>query len=649
MATGAQSATTPPNGRRGFSLRLKMLLSVGAIVLTCVLLSSLIQEVKLNKVEAIFDASTAKVLRAVRQDLVRLTRERFEKSLRRLVWDEEFIGYLRQGDRASIQALASGVFISYETKAKISLLAAFDRDGRLLSHITSDGVTEDLTAALEGPAVKGLLERSAASSAYESAFFDLGDGPRLGVATSILDENDRTVGYLFVSKHPFDMADELAKRLERSVAIADRGGALAYTTHPELFDGMQSALLDGIDSAIIDTPLGAHKIAVMESDDPAGETVCRLWIAEDYGAEVSAKRNLTLMNFGSLGIMLAVSLALLYWIMARLLRPLMGVIHALQEMALGEGDLTRRISAEHDDEIGDLARGFNLFVEKIQQTVRTIAQSAATLSASSQQLVTTARDLDQDTTRESDETEKVAGAINEMSDTITDISAHGGDLVEASKESVDLSIIGKYTVEDTAQGIQNIAKMIVDATTQVEELGGKSEEIGSIVSVINEISEQTNLLALNAAIEAARAGAQGRGFAVVAEEVRRLAEKSTSATAEISKMIEGIQSGIGTSVANMESGKQEVEARAVSIDQSRKVFDEIVRASEDAMEKIQSIASDTDAQSETSRQMRGNMESITAITRHTSQMTSEIHRAADDLANLADELSKAVAKFKIEA
>jgi methyl-accepting chemotaxis protein len=181
----------------------------------------------------------------------------------------------------------------------------------------------------------------------------------------------------------------------------------------------------------------------------------------------------------------------------------------------------------------------------------------------------------------------------------------------------------------------------------VKELGKSSDQIGEIVSVIDDIADQTNLLALNAAIEAARAGEQGRGFAVVADEVRKLAERTTKATKEIAQMIKKIQTDTEGAVESMEQGTKEVESGIYLADKAGESLKDIVSISQKVTDMVSQIAVASEQQSSASEQISKNVEAISAVTSETASGTQQVARAAEDLNRLTENLQELVGQFKV--
>jgi methyl-accepting chemotaxis protein len=325
------------------------------------------------------------------------------------------------------------------------------------------------------------------------------------------------------------------------------------------------------------------------------------------------------------------------------------VQRAVAEMeAFADGDLTARLTPERDDAIARLFLAFNRAAETLSAMIARVgtaaegaATTAAQIGASSDQLAAGAHE-------QSAQAEEVAAAVEEMVRTIVDTSANATRTAETAAKSGRTAEEGRAVVAETVQKIREIAGVVADGRTTVEQLGASSEEIGAIVETIEDIADQTNLLALNAAIEAARAGEHGRGFAVVADEVRKLAERTTHATAEISEMIAQIRRETGEAVGAMRRGSTEVEAGIALADRAGDSLAEIVAGADETRAMVTSIAAASEEQSTTSEQMARSVEMISSVSAEAAQGVGQIAEAAGGLSRLTEELRGLVGQFRTE-
>jgi methyl-accepting chemotaxis protein len=322
-------------------------------------------------------------------------------------------------------------------------------------------------------------------------------------------------------------------------------------------------------------------------------------------------------------------------------------VEMLKDIATGEGDLTRRLVVDSADELGEMAKWFNTFVDNIHKIIDTMQKSVTHVASSSHQLAATANDMNQGTNMQASQTESVASAMSEMSQTIIGVAHNASDAAEASLKASEMAASGRLVVEQTVNGMQKISESVNDVSTIVGELGSSSSEIGEIINVIEEIADQTNLLALNAAIEAARAGEHGRGFAVVADEVRRLAERTVKATSEITVMIETIQQNTDRSIRSMDTGSEEVKNGVKLAREAMVSLDNIVEASDHSRDMVHRIAAASEQQSAAAEDVSSNMEAILGISRKSAESTTQIMQTSSELKRLSEELKNMVDWFKV--
>lgn len=237
---------------------------------------------------------------------------------------------------------------------------------------------------------------------------------------------------------------------------------------------------------------------------------------------------------------LAIVMTMYFMLRIVVIRPLIAMTHISRDIAEGEGDLTKRVPVNGKDEIAELGRWFNVFIEKLQGMIGKVAHVTDKVASASVQLSATAEEMSRGSEGLTSRTAQTATAVEEMNATVAEVAQNSGKAAGMAQETVQTAKSGRQVVTETIDSMQQISDAVTQSASIIAALGKSSDQIGEIVRVIEDIADQTNLLALNAAIEAARAGEQGRGFAVVSDEVRKLAERTTKATKEIGDMIRQI-------------------------------------------------------------------------------------------------------------
>jgi methyl-accepting chemotaxis protein len=318
---------------------------------------------------------------------------------------------------------------------------------------------------------------------------------------------------------------------------------------------------------------------------------------------------------------------------------------AKQAEGFADGDLTRRIVSS-SNQPGNLLATLGRMQEKLTGIVRDIRASTEVLAKDSNELSVAAKEITLATRNQAESTAATAAAVEELTVSINEVSEIARTTESNSHRTAELATKGGEVVRRAGEKIENIAASVQDSTGRIQSLVERSLEIGKITQVIKEIADQTNLLALNAAIEAARAGEQGRGFAVVADEVRKLAERTTQATSEISGMVDAIQTDTQETVHAMESATPLVKEGQELAAQATGVLDDIQRQATDSLSKAQEVANATKAQATTANEIAGHIENIATMTEETSAATQSNAAAADQLNALAGRLQAHMSYFK---
>ncbi|MES9872869.1 MAG: methyl-accepting chemotaxis protein [Candidatus Sedimenticola sp. 6PFRAG7] len=324
-------------------------------------------------------------------------------------------------------------------------------------------------------------------------------------------------------------------------------------------------------------------------------------------------------------------------------------VDAMQEIAHGDGDLTRRLSAGSDQEIARFAEAFNLFVAKVERLVCEVVRSVNAMDASAKKLVALADSTDSSASFQQAEIENAARAVSDLATTARQVAASAGETANSTRDADHEAIEGVAVVQNSITSVQALAQEINDGAEVTRQLHTESQNIGTVLDVIRGIAEQTNLLALNAAIEAARAGEQGRGFAVVADEVRSLAQRTQESTEEIQDMVVRLQDRASAAVAAMEHGcKQAGEGAELAAGAGRSLHSITNTVSEISL-KSSEIADAAINQSEVCEVVDRNIAQVADEARKTSKTARETSEISGEIVRMGADLHRLLEQFKISS
>jgi methyl-accepting chemotaxis protein len=328
-------------------------------------------------------------------------------------------------------------------------------------------------------------------------------------------------------------------------------------------------------------------------------------------------------------------------------RPVRGISGVLSELASGNGDLTKRLPDQRRDEIGDLARHFNHFMDNLQTLVRQVSECSDQVSSASSELSATATGVASGSQAQSESAASTAAAVEQITVSISSVAQGAEEVLSLSREGMQLTGNSNRGLKELLTEVARVESAVKEIAASVDQFVRSSQAITSMTKQVKDMADQTNLLALNAAIEAARAGEHGRGFAVVADEVRKLAEKSGHAASEIDEVTrtlgeqsEGVEKSIELGLSSLASSQQQV-ARVVGM------LEEAASAVERAVGGVGEITSSVKEQTAASNDIARNVESIAQMAEQNSEAVRETSEAAHHLENLASTLKTLVGRFRV--
>ncbi|MFT6431176.1 MAG: methyl-accepting chemotaxis protein [Halopseudomonas sp.] len=452
---------------------------------------------------------------------------------------------------------------------------------------------------------------------------------------ALVSSNGRLVAFTGEGAQPGDAADRVldAGELAHLAALGDK---LVYTLDEA----------SGVIQLVMPIPIGdtgtRWMLLITLPLDVVMSDVTAL------GDELDARQAKDALTLIGIGVVIALAgLVIMVLLGLSLSRPARRLVAMLDDIAQGDGDLTKRLVVDRGDELGAVAKGFNSFLDKLQAMIREVVASVAQVTDASENTADIAMRTNDGIQRQLSEIDQVATAVTEMTATAQDVARNAAQAAEAARNADGSASHGRDVVKASAAATLSLAEDINKAVASVQSLARDSENITGILATIRGIAEQTNLLALNAAIEAARAGEQGRGFAVVADEVRNLAQKTQTSTEEIQAMIEQLQKGTRDTVKVMEQSRTRTEESVLQSEEADAALTSITQAVSVITEMNTQIASAAEEQSAVAEDVNRNVATIDQVAKAVAGGAQEASEASAGLTRLAEQQRRLINQFKV--
>jgi methyl-accepting chemotaxis protein len=417
---------------------------------------------------------------------------------------------------------------------------------------------------------------------------------------------------------------EYMKGFQGAITIAKESPADALLIPDVMYGMYMSPMIKDLDKVV-----AQNKVSELDSEQKINAVMSKiLWIV--------------LLPMVLLGIITTVTQSLFGH---HLNRRLDGIVSEIGY--LHNGDLTRQLTTNSDDEIGQLAKTINSFIARFDSILGDVHSSANRTHKTANEVSQMAQSVTSNAKEQSAKVNEVSGAIESMGRTIKKIAANATDASDAAKQTLTLVQSGSESGQSTIRSLRQIDETVGSSVNTMQELNAAIQRVGAVSRMIKDIAEQTNLLALNAAIEAARAGEQGRGFAVVADEVRKLAERTASATADITNIVHVIENQTSETTKVMTQAKQEVAQGVLHGQNMGDLLNQIESSVHFVTDMMKQIADATEVQSATGERIWKNIDSVAAISANTAANIEQARNEMKSLASSSRTLYETVGQFKL--
>ncbi len=620
------------------SLKTQILVGASVVILLVVLGSVVSGRQIQNEVESRYDLLAVNSNEVLWRKIANGMIDKMAGEIFALTRNRDAIVAMQSADIPKLAEAVKPMFNRLSASNTASGMQVTDRNGQVLfsdTNITGEtGVSIVHEAIQEGKLKRGLVRNNSGQIVMALVF-------------PLYIKPGQVVGAGILFNHLQSVLDDFRKSSGAESVMLSPTGEMEYSTKIELWTKLGYQFNPGMINTVRNYNVGGSSYAVvtLPVQDASGQVLGYLLSIKDYTVSYKHQRNVSIISYLLLLLVVAGGLALIYFLMQRILRPMLEVVNVMQ--AVAAGDLTRTVTVHGAQEFTQLLT----HASEMQHRLHNMVQNVSSASHELQHAVERMTEVSGNTLKGVDEqtrgTEEVATAMNQMAATVQEVARHAAQAAESAQDADKEAQDGRVIVQNTVNAISSLANEVEQAAKVIHSLKLESESITQVLDVIKGIAEQTNLLALNAAIEAARAGEQGRGFAVVADEVRSLATRTQQSTAEIQGMIERLQDGTQKAVVAMNRGrdqaKNSVEKASLAGTSLNAITSTITRINEMNTQ----IATAAEQQRAVAEDINRNINRISRIAEETAADAGATEQAGGDMRRVTEHLQQTVSMFRV--